>query len=96
MKRTTSARADGVVCIGREAVSVPVGRFLINICTGAVPHNITLFVEFKITIVPESICGLFIDQRSKVLPVVVIPQKMYLSNTSGGVQASASQPPDPH
>ena len=32
-----------------------------------------LFVEFEITIVPESICGLFIDQRSKVLPVVVIP-----------------------
>jgi hypothetical protein len=22
---------------------------------------------------PESICGLFIDQRSKVLPVIVIP-----------------------
>jgi hypothetical protein len=39
----------------------------------AVPHNITLFVEFEIIIVPESICGLFIDQRSKVLPVVVIP-----------------------
>ena len=32
-----------------------------------------LFVEFDITIVPESICGLFIDQRSKVLPVVVNP-----------------------
>ena len=39
----------------------------------AVPHNIMLFVEFDITIVPESICGLFIDQRSKVLPVVVNP-----------------------
>ena len=72
MKRTISARADGAVCIGREAV--PVGVFLINNCTSAVPHNITLFVEFEIAIVPKSICGLFIDQkRSKVLPVVVIP-----------------------
>ena len=71
MKRTISARADGAVCIGREAV--PVGVFLIKICTSVLPHNITLFVEFKITIVPESICGLFIDQRFKVLPVVVIP-----------------------
>ena len=71
MKRTISARADGAVCIGREAT--PVGVFLIKICTSAVPHNITLFVEFEIAIVPESICGLFIDQRSKVLPVVVIP-----------------------
>ena len=32
-----------------------------------------LFVEFEIAIVPESICGLLIDQRPKVLPVVVIP-----------------------
>jgi hypothetical protein len=65
VKRTISAREDGAVCIGREAVLV--GVFLI------VPHNITLFVEFEITIVPESICGLFIDQRSKVLSLVVIP-----------------------
>jgi hypothetical protein len=69
--RTISARADGAVCIGREAV--PVGVFLIQNGTSAVPHNITLFVEFEISIVSESICGLFIDQRSKVLPVVVIP-----------------------
>ena len=68
MERTISARADGAVCIGREAVPV-----VIKICTGAVPHNITLFMEFEITIVPESICGLFIDQRSKVLSVIVIP-----------------------
>ena len=47
--------------------------FLIKHCTSAVPHNITLFIEFESTIVPESICGLFIDQRSKVLPVIVIP-----------------------
>ena len=47
--------------------------FLIKNCTNAVPHNITLFVEFEIIIVPESICGLFIDQRSKVLLVDVIP-----------------------
>ena len=67
MKRIISARSDGAVCIGREAV------FLIKNFTSAVPHNIMLFVEFEITIVPESICGLFIDQRSKVLPVVVIP-----------------------
>ena len=67
MKRTISARADGADCIGREAV------FLIKICTGAVPHNFTLFVEFEITIVSESICGLLIDQRSKVLPVFAIP-----------------------
>ena len=67
MKRTISAGADGAVCIGREAV------FLIKIRASAVPHNITLFVEFEIAIVPESICGFFIDQRSKVLPVVVIP-----------------------
>jgi len=66
VKRTISARADGAVCIGRQAI--PVGVSLIT-----VPHNITLFVKFKITIVPESICGLFIDQMSKVLPVVVIP-----------------------
>ena len=71
MKRTISARADGAVCIGREAV--PVGVFLIISCTSAVPHNITLCVKFEITIVSESICGLFVDQRSKVLPVVVIP-----------------------
>jgi len=69
VKRTISARADGAVCIGREAV--PVG--VIKNCTSAVPHNITLFVESEITIVPESICGLFIDQRSKVLSVLVIP-----------------------
>ena len=69
--RTISARADGAVCIWREAV--PVGVLLIKICTSAVPHNITLFVESEIAIFPESICGLFIDQRSKVLPVVVIP-----------------------
>ena len=71
MKRTISARAGGAVCIGREAV--PIGVFLINSCTSAVPHNIMLFVKFEITIVPERICGLFIDQRSKVLPVVAIP-----------------------
>jgi len=71
VKRTISARADGAVCIGREAV--PVGVFLIKNCTSAVPQNIMLFVEFKITIVPETICGLFIDQRSKVLSAVVIP-----------------------
>jgi len=47
--------------------------FLIKNCTSAVPHNITLFVEFEIIIVPKSICGLFIDQRSKVLSVVVFP-----------------------
>ena len=64
-------RANGAVCIGREAV--PVGVLLIKICTSAVPHNITLFVEIEITIVLESICGLYIDQRAKVLPVVVIP-----------------------
>jgi len=68
---TISARADGAVCIGREAV--PVGVSLTKSCTSAVPHNITLFVEFEITIVPENICGLFIDQRSKILPVAVIP-----------------------
>jgi hypothetical protein len=55
VKRTISARADGAVCIA---------VFLIKSCTSAVPHDITLFVEFTITIVPESICGLFIDQRS--------------------------------
>ena len=71
MKRTISARADGAVCIGKE--SIPVSVFSIKNCTSAVPHNITLFVEFEIAIVPESICGLFIDQRSKVPPVVVIP-----------------------
>jgi len=48
--------------------------FLIVNCTSAVPHNITLYVGFEIIIVPESICGLFIDRRSKVLPVVVIPR----------------------
>jgi hypothetical protein len=46
---------------------------LIKNCTSAVPHNITLFVEFDNIIVLESMCGLFIDQRSKVLPVVIIP-----------------------
>ena len=71
MKRTISARADGAVCIGR--VAVPVGVFLVTNFTSAVPHSVTLFVEFEIAIVPESICGLFIDLRSKVLPVVVIP-----------------------
>ena len=71
MKRTVSARADEAVCNGREAV--PVGVLFIIDCTSAVPHSITLFVEFEITIVPESICGLFIDQRSKILPVAVIP-----------------------
>ena len=70
MKRTISARADGAVCIGKE--SIPVSVFSIKNCTSAVPHNITLFVEFEITIVPESIFGLFIDQRFKVLPVVVV------------------------
>ena len=59
MKRTISARADGAVCIGREAV--PVGVFSIKHCTSAVPHNIKFFVEYEITIVPEIICGLFID-----------------------------------
>ena len=54
MKRTISARADGAVCIGREAV--PVGMFLTKNCTSAVLHNITLFVEFDITVVSESIC----------------------------------------
>ena len=73
MKRIISARADGaVLCNGREAVPV-VGVVLIKNCTSAVPHNITLFVEFEITIVPESICGLIIDQRSKILPEAVIP-----------------------
>ena len=55
-------------------------------CTRAVPHNITLFVELEITIVPKSICSWLIDQRSEVLstafqpsqeisdvPVVVVP-----------------------
>jgi len=60
VKRNISARADGAVCIEREAV--PVGVFLIKNCTSAVLHNITLFVEFETTIVPESICDLFIDQ----------------------------------
>jgi hypothetical protein len=52
VKRTISARADGAVCIGREAT--PVGVFLIKICTSAVPHNITLFVEFNIAIVQKA------------------------------------------
>ena len=69
--RTISARADGAVCIGREAI--PAGVFLIKNCISAVPHNITLFVEFERTFVPESMCDLFIDQRYNVLPVVVIP-----------------------
>ena len=74
MKRTISARADGAVCIWRRE-AVPVDVILIKYCTSAVSqHNIALFVEFEITIVPESICGLFIDRRSKVLPVVVIPR----------------------
>ena len=41
VKRTISARADGTVCIGREAV--PVDVLLTKNCTSAVPHNITLF-----------------------------------------------------
>ena len=53
--------------------SLTVDVLLTKNCTSAVPHNITLFVEFDITIVPESMCGLFIDQRSKVLSVVIIP-----------------------
>ena len=72
MKRTIGAWADGAVCNGREAVPV-VGVVLIKNCTSAVPHNITLSVEFEINIVPESNCGLFIDQRSKVLLVVEMP-----------------------
>jgi len=56
VKRTFSARADGAVCIGREAV------FLIKNCTSAVHHNITLFVEFKITVVPESIVACFLTK----------------------------------
>ena len=48
MKRTIGAWADGAVCNGREAVPV-VGVVLIKNCTSAVPHNITLFVEFEIT-----------------------------------------------
>jgi Ca2+/Na+ antiporter len=55
-------RANGAVCIGREAI--PVGVFSIKNCTGTVPHNITLFVGFAVAIVPESIRGLLIDQRS--------------------------------
>ena len=53
MKRTVSVHwADGIVCITREAV------FLIKtVPVRAVPHNITLFVEFEITIAPESMCG---------------------------------------
>jgi len=47
------------------------GVYLTKNCTSAVPHSI--FVEFEITIVPECICGLFINQKFKVLPVVVIP-----------------------
>jgi len=47
--------------------------FLIINCSSAVPHNNVFFVEFDITIVPEYICGLFINRRFKVLPVVVIP-----------------------
>jgi hypothetical protein len=42
VKRTISARADGAVCIGREAVLE--GVFLIRNCTSAVPDKITLFV----------------------------------------------------
>jgi hypothetical protein len=38
-------RADGAVCIGREAI--PVGVFLIKNCTSAVPHNITIFIDFR-------------------------------------------------
>jgi len=55
-----------------EKQAIPI-VFWINDCTSAVPHNITLFIEFEIAIVSESIFGLFIDQRSKVLPVSVIP-----------------------
>jgi len=44
VKRTISTRADGAICIGREAVPVGVFFFIKN-CTSAVPHNITLFAE---------------------------------------------------
>ena len=73
MKRTVSAVADGVVCIGGKAVSE--GLLLIKDCTKPVPHYITLFVELEANIVPEisvRICWL-IDQRSEVLPVGVAP-----------------------
>jgi len=63
VKRTISARADGAVCIGREAI--PVGVFLIKSCTSAVPHNITLFVEFEIT-------------RKEKTPLVVMTQRLLL------------------
>jgi len=82
VKRNIRARADGAVCIGREAIP-PVGVFLMRNRISAVPHNITLFVEFEIlAIAPKSICGLFIDQRSKVLPVVVIPCVCYCTPQS--------------
>jgi len=57
VKRTISARADGAVCIGREAV--PVGVFLIKNCTSAVPHNITLFVEFEILLFHKAFVACF-------------------------------------
>jgi len=46
VKRTISARADGPVCIGREAV--PVGVFLFRMVP--VRYLITLHVEFEIII----------------------------------------------
>ena len=39
------------------------GEPLIKDYINAIPINITLLVVFDISIVPESICGLFIDQR---------------------------------
>jgi len=63
VKRTVSARADEAVCNGREAV--PVGVLFIIDCTSAVPHSITLFVEFEIT-------------RKEKTPLVVITQRLLL------------------
>ena len=95
MKRgTISARADGAVCIGREAV--PVGVFLITSCTSAVPHNITLFVKFEITFVPKSICGLFIDQRSKSFPVASFSLVKFSLDYKGLHSGMAAQPIGPN
>jgi len=47
--------------------------FWIRLYQWGPPHNITPFVELEVTIVPESICSWLIDQRSEVLPVVVVP-----------------------
>ena len=95
MKRTISARADGAICIGREAV--PVGVFLIKYRTSAIPHNITLFVELEITIVPESIRGLFIDQRSKVLLLLIervsLTEQPQLKKNQEARSHNLSQPP---